>query len=233
MRHRETLWLLVRAMLNVSSIALTTSGLSVLVLGGVLGPAPDSRVEHVLRATDPYRVYAGMALIFLSLYVAAHKAIGGERTGKEALAGSVRALQEELKPRLEFVVENCCHPTGPGMLVGVANPSMRTTHKALVYATIPQLGVVDRVLQWSGMARDESFDIHHAPLPRHHHTNSFASVGDRPGEFFFHFAYGHEQVATGTYQVELCAKGEDMPAAMARLEVVFTQPRSMRVRLVS
>ncbi len=234
MRHWETLWLLVRAMLNVSSIALTISGLSVLVLGGVLGPAPGSKVEHLLRATDPYRVYAGMVLIVLSLYVATRKAIGAERTDKEALAERVRAFEEERTPRLEFVLEDCCHPSGLMTAVAVANPSMKTVRKALVYATVPQLGIVDKVLRRAGMERDAPCDIHPAPLAKHHHhTDWLAVVGDQAGKFFLQFAYGNLPVEAGTYEVELCVKGEDTTPATARLEVVFTLPRSMHVRFVS
>jgi hypothetical protein len=84
------------------------------------------------------------------------------------------------------------------------------------------------------MKKDEGVDIHQAPLPHHHHTAPFVSVGDNPGQFFFHPAHGGAlRLEAGDYAGELVVKGRNVTAATARIRFTFAHPRCLALSLDS
>ncbi len=156
-----------------------------------------------------------------------------ERQRKLALFEGVEQLEERLKPKLVFVMQECCRRHWSLGVVGVANPNPVTVEDARVYVSIPELQIDDRVVNWAGMGADENLDIHQAPLSRHHHTSCFVSAGDSPGQFFLHPAYGPAQtIEAGRYVAELCVRGRNATATIARVEIICALPHSLTVRLV-
>lgn len=230
--HRETIRLLLKAMVNVWSVVGTVLGALIVILGGILGPQPGTRFAGVVDAVNPYRLWVAIPLFFVGLYIAFHKAVDVERAGTEKLESRINELQRLLESRLKVVIERCCY-TPVAAWIGVGNPSMKTVENALVYVSVSSLDVSDRLVQWAGMQPDQAIPIHHAPLPtHHHHTVPLVSVGDAPGQFFLHFAYGNKMLGPGRYEANVCVKGQDATAATARLEIVCALPRSLTVRLV-
>jgi hypothetical protein len=213
-------------------------GASAYLFSGIPGAEPSqvawSVAMGLLGALSMIGLMFLVSLILAPVQMASeHEATHAEMNdAKLELEATIKTLRKQLEPGLVFVDEVCCRPRPEVLLLGVGNPNSRTVHDAHVYATVLEIANAnDKVLQWNGMGF-QSLDIHHAPLPHHHHTDVFASVGDRDGQFFLHFAHGHVPVEAGSYTVDLCVRGKDAMAATARLEVTFTHPRSLAARLV-
>jgi hypothetical protein len=154
-----------------------------------------------------------------------------ERQRAIALTSRANELEERLEPRLVFVQQDCCRRNSSLGVVGVANPHPVSVDDAKVYISIPALQVDDVLVKRSGMAADEGLNIDHG---RHHHTSYIVSVGDNLGQFFFHPAYGpHVSIEAGRYTAELCVKGRNIAATIARLDFVLANPRSMKFDLVA
>lgn len=155
-----------------------------------------------------------------------------ERQRANSSAKRVEQLEERMTPRLIFVLrDGCCRRASGILTIGVGNENPRTVEDASVYVAIPRLQVNDRVLPWASPDErpQETLSVHQGG---HHHTGVFASVGDLPGQFFFHFAYGHVSVEPGEYGVDLCVKGRDVMATTARMEIIFALPRSLNAWLI-
>jgi hypothetical protein len=144
-----------------------------------------------------------------------------------------RIASEELsKPRLEFVIEDCCRRQDSLGLVGVANLTASSVEDALVFITIPRLPVDNRLLKWSGMDPDVALDIHPGPRSRHAHTQAFLIVGNSD-LFWIQTAYGlAEGVEAGDYVGELCVRGRNVVATTAQIQFTFASPRTLTLRLV-
>jgi hypothetical protein len=174
----------------------------------------------------PFGFWGVTALAIVAAVFLAWKDQWDER---ERLALRVVELEKRLRPKLKFVlVENCCRYAAT-MLIGVGNEGTKSVRNASVYVDIPSLGITNRVLRWLGPSHPETLDIHPGG---HHHTDHFASVGDVGEKFYLQFGYGNFEATPVTYMVDLCVKGEDAPAATAKLEVVFSNPRTYSARLL-
>jgi len=133
-------------------------------------------------------VFFGVAAFFL--------AWRDEWTARDHAERRVAELENKLKPKLAFVLQDNCCRFARTMMIGVGNEGSKTVRNASVYVTIPNLGVTDKVLSWAAQSRQETLDIHPS---HHHHTAYFASVGDVGNKFYFQFAYGNLEVSSGTY----------------------------------
>ena len=144
------------------------------------------------------------------------------------------SLQDRLKPRLVFVIEECCRRQATLARVGVANTSPVSVEDARVYITIPSLQIDDRVLTWAGMKPDEGWNLHPGPRSSHAHTAPFVLAGDQPGRFFIQLGYGAAQpIEPGRHTGELCVKGRNVTATTAQVEFTCTLPWSLTMRLVT
>lgn len=242
--HRQSLWLLAKA-LGSSTGALWTLVFAVgFVVWGLSGPTPEGRVAGVLRQyVDPYRYLIAFVLLGVAAHLATRKAISEDhrrsrtkianiKMQNELLALRRAELEELRKPRVEFILIDGCCCRGPVIMIGVAGKSLYSFLHATVYVDIPRLGVRQQRIAWATAKSDlqEVIDIHQGG---HHHTQVFASVGDEPCQFFFMFGYVPRlQVDPGSYEISLCAKALDAMAVTAKMEVTFSIPRSITARLL-
>ena len=197
-----------------------------LMTGGIVWAGLLVYTRYTGHDVPPY-VFWGVTVLFgVAAFFLAWK---DESMARDRAALRVAELEDQLKPKLAFVLRDGCCRFAATMMIGVGNEGSKTVHDASVYVDIPSLGITDKVLKWATPERPEKFDLHPSG---HHHTDHFASVGDVGDKFYFQFGYGNLEVPPGTYVVALCVKGRDVTAATAKMQVVFTSPRSYRAQLL-
>jgi|SRR5262245_24276951 len=217
-------------------------GIVILIGYGSLPEAENTRFTYFLRNYfDPYRIYLILGLVIYSMYTALRGVVASDRQiSSTQIAGLQRVLQrtsgeleEVLTPRAEIVlIPDCCiKPTL--IAIGVAAKPVKSLLDASVYADIPSLGYMNRVLAWMNPRPDPEKAINIHP-GQHHHTQWLAVVGDPPSnQFLISLGYEPPQiVGAGKHEITVYVKARDAMVTERKVEIVFTPPRGVSARLL-
>ncbi len=96
--HWDTVKHLLKSAFNSITIVFTVVGIVIVLVGGLLGPQPDSHVGKTLITLNPYRWYLVLACIAGAFYFAHHRGIQDAATRFYAVDS--RAVIERVKSEI-------------------------------------------------------------------------------------------------------------------------------------